>query len=122
MRRVRAVDWLRGLVMVLMTIDHAGSRLDAHHLHGDRAAGWMRGMALPAGEFLTRWITHLCAPTFVLLAGASVALSMERRRDQRGQTAFLVTRGLLILALDTLWMSLAFTQYQVFVFQVLYAI
>src|SRR5262245_24644116 len=120
--RVRAVDWLRGLVMVLMTIDHAGGRFDAGHLHGDRAQGWLPGTPLPPGEFLTRWITHLCAPTFVLLAGAALALSTDRRRDQPGQTSFIVRRGLFILALDPLWMSLAFSQYRTFVFQVLYAI
>lgn len=120
--RIRAIDWLRGLVMVLMTIDHAGSVFDAAHLHGDSARGWVPGTALPAGEFLTRWVTHLCAPTFVLLAGMSLALSCEKRRGQAGQTRFMVTRGLLIAALDPLWMSLAFAGYRRLVFQVLFAI
>jgi uncharacterized membrane protein len=120
--RLRAIDWVRGLVMVLMTVDHAGSVFDAAHLHGDSARGWVPGSPLPAGEFLTRWITHLCAPTFVLLAGASLALSSEKRKGERGQTRFIVTRGLFILALDPLWMSLAFARYRVWVFQVLYAI
>jgi uncharacterized membrane protein len=118
--RIRAIDWLRGLVMVLMTIDHAGNVYDAHHLHGDTARGWVPGSALPAGEFLTRWITHLCAPTFVLLAGAALALSTEKRRT--GQTGFIVRRGLLIAALDPIWMSLGFALYHIVVFQVLYAI
>jgi uncharacterized membrane protein len=80
------------------------------------------GSPLPPGEFLTRWITHICAPAFVLLAGASLALSSEKRRDEPGQTAFIVKRGLLIAALDPLWMSLGFRLYQVITFQVLYAI
>ena len=121
-KRLQAIDWLRGLVMILMTIDHAGTMWDAHHLHGDAADGWHRGNALPPAEFLTRWISHLCAPTFVLLAGAALALSSERRRDDPGQTAFIVKRGLVIAALDPLWMSLGFTGYHVAVFQVLYAI
>ena len=120
--RIRAIDWVRGLVMMLMTVDHAGTMFDAAHMHGDNGARWVPGSPLPAGEFLTRWITHLCAPTFVLLAGASLALSAEKRRDQPGQTAFIVKRGLLILALDPLWMSLSFAHYRIFVFQVLYAI
>lgn len=120
--RIRSIDWLRGLVMVLMTVDHSGSVFDAAHLHGDSARGWVPGSALPAGEFLTRWVTHLCAPTFVLLAGASLAFSSEKRRGQPGQTRFIVTRGLLIAALDPLWMSLAFASYRVLVFQVLFAI
>jgi uncharacterized membrane protein len=120
--RVQAIDWMRGLVMVLMTIDHVGATLDKHHMHGDTAHNWVRGSPLPPGEFLTRWITHLCAPTFVLLAGAAMALSIEKRGDRPGQTAFLVKRGLLIAALDPLWMSLGFVGYDFWVFQVLYAI
>ena len=120
--RIRAVDWVRGLVIVLMTADHAGAQLDAAHMHGDTARTWIVGTPLPAGEFLTRWVTHLCAPTFVLLAGASLALSAEKRRGQPGQTRFIVSRGLLIAALDPLWMSLGFTVYHRFVLQVLYAI
>ena len=120
--RIRAIDWLRGLVMMLMTIDHAGSTYDAHHLHGDAAHGWVPGSPLPPGEFLTRWITHICAPTFVLLAGVSLALSSEKRRGQPGQTAFIVKRGLFIAALDPIWMSLGFAGYHIVIFQVLYAI
>ncbi|MGE5183540.1 MAG: DUF1624 domain-containing protein [Acidobacteriota bacterium] len=120
--RIRSIDWLRGLVMMLMTVDHAGGKFDAAHMHADSFLHWARGSALPAGEFLTRWVTHLCAPTFLLLAGISLALSAEKRRDQPGQTRFIVTRGLLIAALDPLWMSLAFNGYHRFGFQVLYAI
>ncbi len=107
---------------MLMTADHAGSKLDAAHMHGDSARGWVAGTPLPAGEFLTRWVTHLCAPTFVLLAGVSLALSVDKRAGQAGQTRFLVTRGLLIAALDPAWMSLAFGRYQHFLLAVLYAI
>jgi uncharacterized membrane protein len=107
---------------MLMTVDHAGTVFDAAHLHGDSFAGWVPGTSLPAAEFLTRWVTHLCAPTFLLLAGVSLALSAEKRRDQPGQTRFIVTRGLVIAAIDPVWMSLAFTGYQRFALQVLYAI
>jgi uncharacterized membrane protein len=120
--RIRSIDWMRGLVMVLMTVDHAGSVFDAAHMHGDTARSWVRGSPLPPGEFLTRWVTHLCAPTFVLLAGASLALSSEKRRGQPGQLRFTVTRGLLIAALDPLWMSLGFARYRWWIFQVLFAI
>jgi uncharacterized membrane protein len=78
--RVAAIDWMRGLVMILMIIDHASMAFDGHHVAHDSAyyADAMT-MALPAGEFFTRWITHLCAPTFVFLAGTALALSIERR-------------------------------------------
>src|SRR5689334_20019290 len=116
--RIRSIDWLRGLVVMLMTVDHAGGIFDDAHLHGDNGARWVPGSPLPAGEFLTRWVTHLCAPSFVLLAGASLALSAERRRSAPGQDRFIVTRGLLIAALDPIWMSLGFASYRVVVLQV----
>src|SRR4051812_20378399 len=109
--RLRAIDWVRGLVMMLMTVDHSGGIFDAAHLHGDQARTWVPNTPLPADEFLTRWVTHLCAPTFVLLAGISLALSAEKRKGQPGITRFMITRGLLIAALDPLWMSLGFAGY-----------
>jgi uncharacterized membrane protein len=121
-KRLQAIDWLRGLVMILMTIDHAGDAWDSHHMFGDSAWSWRHGNSLPAAQFLTRWVTHICAPTFVLLAGAALALSSERRRNEPGQTAFIVRRGLFIAMLDPLWMSLGFAGYHIAVFQVLYAI
>jgi uncharacterized membrane protein len=108
--------------MVVMTVDHSGGVFDAAHLHGDTAYRWVPGTPLPPGEFLTRWVTHICAPVFVFLAGASLAISLEKRKGQPGQTRFILTRGLLILALDPLWMSLGFSGYSRVIFQVLYAI
>jgi uncharacterized membrane protein len=120
--RVRSIDMLRGLAVLLMTVDHAGSALDAAHLHGDSARNWVAGTPLPAAEFLTRWITHLCAPSFVLLAGASLALSIERRGESAETDGFILRRGLLIAALDPLWMSLGFAGYHFIILQVLYAL
>lgn len=120
--RIRAIDWVRGLVILLMTVDHTGAIFDAAHLSVDDYRRWVAGTALPTGEFVTRWVTHLCAPTFVLLAGTSLALSAEKRAGTPGQTRFIVTRGLLIAALDPLWMSLGFSGYERIAAQVLYAI
>ena len=79
-KRVATIDWMRGLVMVLMVIDHASMAFDGQHVAEDSALyPGASTMALPAAEFLTRWITHLCAPTFVFLAGTALALSVERR-------------------------------------------
>jgi uncharacterized membrane protein len=103
--RVATVDWMRGLVMVLMIIDHASMAFDGTHIAHDSAMFADAGtMALPAGAFFTRWITALCAPTFVFLAGASLALSVERR-TARGVAAWeidknILTRGALIALLD----------------------
>ena len=111
--------------MVLMALDHASDTFNAGRLVTDSAFLYEPGTPLPAGQFLTRWITHLCAPTFVFLAGASLALSAERRRALGEPPAvfdrFIATRGLFIAALDPLWMSWAMAPGYV-LFQVLYAI
>lgn len=122
--RLLPVDWLRGLVMVLMTVDHASSAFNGGRLLGDSAQGWVPGTPLPAAQFLTRWITHLCAPTFLFLAGYSLFVSVQRRRQdgtsEADVTRFIAVRGLLIAALDPLWM--VFVHRGEMVLQVLYAI
>ncbi len=119
-------DWLRGLVMVLMTVDHASGEFNAGRLFTDATFLYRPGTPLPVDQFLTRWITHLCAPTFVFLAGYVMQLSVRRRREQGESegsiTRFLVTRGLIIAALE-LWMRLVFIPPGgELVLQVLYAI
>ncbi len=95
-RRVAAIDWMRGLVMILMVIDHASMAFDAHHIAEDSAAyATALTSPLPAAEFFTRWITHLCAPTFVFLAGTALALSVERR-VVRGADAWDIDKGMLV--------------------------
>ena len=84
-RRLAYIDWMRGLVMILMTVDHASDAFNSGRLMTDTVAAY-HGQFLPAAQFLTRWITHLCAPTFVFLAGASLALSVAKR-SARGESA-----------------------------------
>jgi uncharacterized membrane protein len=122
--RISSVDWMRGLVMILMVIDHASMAFDGTHdpkdsaLYADAAS-----MALPTAEFLTRWITHLCAPTFVFLAGASLAVSVERRvlkgMDSWSIDKNILIRGALIALLDPTIISLGSGKWT---FQVLFAI
>jgi uncharacterized membrane protein len=122
--RVAAIDWMRGLVMVLMVIDHASMAFDGSHLSEDSAMyPEAATMMLPAAEFLTRWLTHLCAPTFVFLAGTALALSVERR-VARGVNAWeidknIITRGAIIALLDPTIISLGSGRWT---FQVLWAI
>ena len=110
-QRVASIDWMRGLVMVLMIVDHASMAFDANHLDHDSAMYADAGTtALPAAEFFTRWITHLCAPTFVFLMGTSLALSVERR-VVKGVNAWeidksMLTRGAIIALLDLTIISL----------------
>src|ERR1051326_8729806 len=68
-QRFLPIDVLRGLVMVLMSIDHASENFNRGRLMTDSVFFWKVGTQLPADQFLTRWMTHLCAPTFVFLAG-----------------------------------------------------
>ena len=109
--RIAAIDWMRGFVMMLMIIDHASMAFDASHLDEDSAmfAG-AATMALPSGEFFTRWMTHICAPTFVFLAGVALALSIERR-VAKGANAWdidknILLRGAIIALLDLTVISL----------------
>ena len=104
-----AIDWMRGLVMVLMAIDHASLAFNGGRLGSDSWYAHEAGTALPAAQFFTRWITHLCAPTFVFLAGTALALSFERRRlagaRDRDLDRHLFKRALVILAFELLWWS-----------------
>lgn len=123
-RRIAAIDWMRGLVMLLMIVDHASMAYDRNHLSSDSAMyPDATTMALPAGEFFTRWMTHICAPTFVFLAGTALALSIERR-VAKGAPAWeidksILTRGAIIVLLDMTVISLGVGKFQL---SVLYAI
>ena len=95
--------------MVLMAIDHASLAFNGGRLGDDSWYAHEAGTELPAAQFFTRWITHLCAPTFVFLAGTALALSFERRslvgaRD-RDLDWHLFKRALVILAFELLWWS-----------------
>jgi uncharacterized membrane protein len=92
--RVRGLDVLRGLVIVLMVIDHvryflSSARFDPTDPDQTTAA-----------LFFTRWITHFCAPVFMLLAGAGAYLSLGRGRTKADVSRFLLTRGLWLLLLE----------------------
>jgi len=123
--RLPALDLMRGLVMVLMAIDHSSGAYNAGRIFTDSAFFFTPGTPLPAAQFLTRWITHLCAPTFVFLAGVGLAFTVKKERGlgktERDIDRYLLTRGLLIAAFE-IWISLAAVGPGQWLLQVLYAI
>jgi len=111
-QRLPAIDAVRGIAMVLMTLDHASSSFNAGRIVLDSAATFRPGTPLDPLQFLVRWVTHLCAPTFVFLAGASLALSVARRQGDGTRSSAIdrdiFLRGALILGLEVVWMSWVF--------------
>ena len=89
-RRVGSVDALRGLVMIIMALDHVR---DFHHAGAmsfrpedlTRTTPWL---------FLTRWITHFCAPVFMFTAGLAAFYWMKRGNTPIQLTTFMAKRGL----------------------------
>jgi uncharacterized membrane protein len=100
--RVPAIDRLRGLVMVLMALDHArayftDANFDALDLSKTHSA-----------LYWTRWVTHLCAPTFILLAGVSARL-LAARMSRGALSRFLLTRGLWLIVLEVTLVQFAWS-------------
>ena len=122
--RLTSIDAMRGLVMVLMALDHASYAFNAGRFTRDSAAWWTPGTEIPTAQFLFRALPHFGAPTFVFLAGFVLALSIAKRRSsgdsERTIDGFLLKRGLFIILLDPLWMSFGYGTS--LLFQVLYAI
>src|SRR5918995_4119001 len=92
--RLDSVDFLRGLVIVIMALDHARDfftnvRFDPTDL-----------TQTTAPLFFTRWVTHFCAPVFVFLAGTSAYLYQARGKSLREVSWFLLTRGLWLVVLE----------------------
>ena len=93
--RIASLDVVRGLIMILMALDHAR---DFFHIDAFRFAPedlHQSNLAL----FFTRWITHLCAPLFLLLAGISIALYQEKK-DAIATSNYVFLRGLWMVFLE----------------------
>jgi len=92
--RLDSIDLLRGLVMVIMALDHvrdyfSESRFDPLDLSKT---------TVPLA--LTRWITHFCAPVFVFLAGTGAYLSLARGKTRSAVSGFLLTRGIWLVLIE----------------------
>src|SRR6187549_3247628 len=95
--RVAGIDILRGLVMVLMAIDHV-------RVYSGVPAG-----GPTFGVFFTRWVTHFCAPAFVFFAGTAAFLHGRKLADRAQLSRYLVTRGLMLVVLEVTLIRLAWT-------------
>jgi len=94
--RIDSVDLLRGLVMVIMLIDHTRDFVHHDTFFFDPTDMTRTYPAL----FFTRWITHFCAPVFVFLSGTSAYLILARGKTKPELSRFLVTRGLWMIVLE----------------------
>ena len=91
--RVDSVDIVRGVIMILMALDHT------RDYFGDLAASPTNLQTTTTALFFTRWITHFCAPVFALLTGTGAYLALARR-GRGGLSRFLLTRGLWLVFLE----------------------
>jgi uncharacterized membrane protein len=113
------VDLLRGFVIVLMILDHTRDYFHETALAFDPTQLERSTPAL----FLTRWITHLCAPTFVFLAGVSIWLQRAAGRRLPVVRKLLITRGLWLITLELTLVSFGFNfAWPFFFIQVIWAI
>src|SRR5580658_9632514 len=92
--RVTSVDALRGLVMIVMALDHTREYFTAARFQPEDLT------KTTAAYFLTRWITHICAPTFMFTAGIGAFLWMRRGQTPGELSRFLWTRGLWLVVLE----------------------
>jgi uncharacterized membrane protein len=91
--RLESIDLLRGVIMIVMALDHTRDFFSNTGLNPTDPAN----TTIPL--FFTRWITHFCAPTFFLLTGVGAYLSL-RKKSKRELSIFLFTRGLWLIFIE----------------------
>jgi len=119
-KRILSIDILRGIVMIIMALDHTRDffhigAMTADPLNPDTTSGIL---------FFTRWITHFCAPTFVFLSGLSAFLSAQSKTPTQA-SAFLLKRGLWLIFIEIVVITLGLTfnlHYNFIILQVIWAI
>lgn len=119
--RIESIDILRGLVMVIMALDHVRDYTNTGYMFADPANIETTTPLL----FFTRWITHFCAPVFVFLAGTSAFLYGSKKTSKNQLNKFLFTRGLWLVVIELTVVNFAWTfdiALGVHIFQVIWAI
>ena len=120
-QRITSIDLLRGLVIILMALDHV-------RMYFGEGTWYAEPTNLAATTpllFFTRWITHFCAPVFVFLAGTSAYLSGTKKSSNAKISGFLFTRGLWLVFVELVIVNFAWTfdvTYSFRLLQVIWAI
>ncbi len=94
--RLQSIDVLRGLVIVIMALDHSRDFFSNSHAYFNPIDVTQTSV----GFFLTRWVTDFCAPVFSFLAGLGIYLSASRGKPKAAVARMLITRGLWLVALE----------------------
>jgi uncharacterized membrane protein len=118
--RISSIDLMRGVVMVIMALDHSR---DFFH-QGALVSNPTDLETTTPVLFFTRWITHFCAPTFVMLAGTSIFIS-SLKKTKNDLSLFLLTRGFWLIVLEVVVIRFSFffnLYYDVVIFQVIFVI
>src|SRR5687767_5349605 len=103
-QRLSSIDALRGLVMIIMALDHSREMFHSAAFTSDPVDMATTTPVL----FFTRWITHFCAPVFVFLSGTSIYLQ-ALRKSIKELSVFLLKRGLWLIVVDLVIMSFGIT-------------
>ena len=119
--RIETIDFLRGLVMIIMALDHVRMYFGVGTWYAEPTNLATTTPLL----FFTRWITHFCAPVFVFLAGTAAFL-YGLQKDSRKEIAwFLLTRGMWLILVELIIVNFAWTfdlTYSILILQVIWAI
>lgn len=103
LKRINSIDITRGLVMVIMALDHVRDFMHTASMNQDPTNLQTTTTLL----FMTRWVTHLCAPTFVFLSGVSAYISFRRNMNISESRAFLLKRGIWLIILEFTFINFA---------------
>ena len=103
-KRIESIDMLRGIVMIIMALDHVRDFFHSGALTDDP----LNLMTTTPELYFTRWITHFCAPVFVFLTGTSAYLQASRK-SKKELSLFLIKRGLWLIIAELIIINLIFS-------------